>query len=153
MDSLIARLIMFGTLLTVFSTAFLAATLLPAASEVVLAAALADESLNRWVLWFIATLGNTLGSVVNWGLGRFGAQYQQNRWFPASPAQMARAEAWFQRYGVWSLVMAWLPVVGDALTVIAGLLRVRFTVFVVLVAVGKGARYAAVIAGVDALLF
>jgi membrane protein YqaA with SNARE-associated domain len=66
---------------------------------------------------------------------------------------MERAEAWFWRYGVWTLLLAWLPVVGDALTVIAGLLRVRLSVFLILVGIGKGARYAAVIAGVDALLF
>ena len=66
---------------------------------------------------------------------------------------MDRAEAWFQRYGVWSLLLAWLPVVGDALTVIAGALRVRMSVFLILVTMGKGARYAAVMAGVKALLF
>ena len=136
-----------------FTSAFLAATILPFSSEVVLTAALADESVSRWLLWTAATAGNTLGAVVNWGLGRFAAQYRDRRWFPASPHQMDKAEGWFQRYGVWSLLMAWLPVVGDALTVAAGVLRVRFSVFVLLVGLGKGARYAAVVAGVEALLF
>ena len=141
------------SLLAVFGLAFLAATILPFSSEVVVAAALADESLSRWMLWTVATAGNTLGAVVNWGLGRFAAHYSARSWFPASPAQMDRAEAWFQRYGVWSLLLAWLPVVGDALTVIAGALRVRMSVFLILVTMGKGARYAAVMAGVEALLF
>jgi membrane protein YqaA with SNARE-associated domain len=138
---------------TVFAAAFFAATVIPVASEVVLAAALADESLARWTLWIAATAGNTLGAVLNWGLGRFGTLYREQSWFPASPSQMERAEEWFWRYGVWTLLLAWLPVVGDALTVIAGLLRVRLSVFLILVGIGKGSRYAAVIAGVDALLF
>ena len=141
------------SLFALFSSAFLAATVLPLSSEVVLAAVLADESLSRWALWPVATAGNTLGAMVNWGLGRFAAHYRDRKWFPASPAHMDRAEAWFQRYGVWSLLLAWLPLMGDGLTMIAGLLRVRLSIFVVLVAIGKGARYAAVIAGVDALLF
>ena len=140
-------------LIAVFTSAFLAATILPFSSEVVLGAALADDSLNRWVLWTAATAGNTLGAVINWGLGRFAAHYRDRRWFPTSPDKLHRAEAWFQRYGIWSLLMAWLPLVGDALTVVAGVLRVRFTVFVLLVGIGKGARYAAVVAGVDALVF
>ncbi len=141
------------SLLAVFTSAFLAATVLPFSSEVVLAAALADESLSRWLLWTAATAGNTLGAVINWGLGRFAAQFSNRRWFPATAEQMARAETWMQRYGQWSLLLAWLPVVGDALTVAAGVLRVRLTVFVLLVGKGKGARYAAVVAGVDALVY
>lgn len=141
------------SLFAVFGTAFLAATVLPFYSEVVLAAALADPDTSRLMLWTAATAGNTLGAAVNWGLGRVATQYRDRTWFPATPKQMAKAEGWFQKYGVWSLLMAWLPVGGDALTVIAGLLRVRFDVFLVLVAIGKGARYAAVIAGVDLVVF
>ncbi len=141
------------SLIAVFTSAFLAATILPFSSEVVLGAALTDESLNRWILWAAATAGNTLGAVVNWGVGRFTTLYRDRRWFPASSEQMSKADAWFQHYGVWSLLMAWLPLVGDALTVVGGLLRVRLSVFVILVGAGKGARYAAVVAGVDALVF
>lgn len=141
------------TLITVFGAAFLAATILPFWSEVIVATALADETLPRLALWTAATTGNTLGAVVNWGLGRYANHFRDRTWFPASQTQMDKAEAWFNRYGVWSLLMAWLPIGGDALTVIAGLLRVRFDVFVILVGLGKGARYAAVIAGVEALLF
>jgi membrane protein YqaA with SNARE-associated domain len=144
---------MFMTLTAVFGTAFLAATILPFSSEVVVAAALADDTIGRVALWTVATAGNTLGAAVNWGLGRYATQFRDRQWFPASQGQMDKAEAWFNRYGVWSLLMAWLPLGGDALTVIAGILRVRFDVFLILVAIGKGARYAAVIAGVDALLF
>ncbi|MEQ8736750.1 MAG: YqaA family protein [Rhodospirillaceae bacterium] len=141
------------TLAAVFGTAFLAATILPFFSEVVVSAALADEDLNRLALWTAATTGNTLGAAVNWVLGRYAAHFQDRKWWPASPAQMVKGEAWFNKYGVWSLLLSWLPIGGDALTVIAGILRVRFDVFVVLVAIGKGARYAALIAGVDFVLF
>ena len=144
---------MLTVLTAVFGSAFLAATILPFSSEVAVAAALSEADLNRWALWSVATAGNTLGAVVNLGLGLYATHYRDHRWFPASPSQMDKAEAWFTRYGVWSLLMSWLPLGGDALTVIAGLLRVRFDVFVILVAIGKGARYAVVIAGVDALLF
>ncbi len=140
-------------LASVFGTAFLAATILPFSSEVVVAAAMADELINLIALWTAATAGNTLGAIVNYWLGRGTNHYRGRSWFPASQPQMDKAETWFNRYGVWSLLMAWLPIGGDALTVIAGLLRVRLDVFVILVGFGKGARYAVVIAGVDALLF
>ena len=144
---------MIYTLTAVFGTAFLAATILPFSSEIVVAAAMADENIGRLALWTVATGGNTLGAAVNYWLGRGANHYRERTWFPASPTQIGKAEIWFNRYGVWSLLMAWLPIGGDALTVIAGLLRVRFDIFLILVAIGKGARYAAVIAGVDALLF
>jgi len=142
-----------ATLLGVFGASFLAATILPFSSEVVLAAALADPDVARETLWAVATIGNTLGAAVNWWLGRYANHFRDRRWFPATPHQMDKAEAWFNRYGVLSLLLSWLPVGGDALTVIAGILRVRFDLFLILVALGKGARYAAVIAGVDTLLF
>ena len=94
----------------------------------------------------IATFGNTLGAAVNWGLGRFLLHFRDRRWFPADRPALDRAQRWFQRYGVWSMLLAWLPVVGDALTIVAGIMRVRFVVFVALVAIGKGARYAALLA-------
>lgn len=144
---------MTAALFAVFTSAFLAATVLPLSSEVVLGAALADESLSRWLLWTAATAGNTLGAVVNWVMGRFAAHFRNRHWFPVTPSQMARADAWMQRYGKWCLLLAWLPVIGDAFTVAAGVLRVRLSVFVLLVGTGKGARYAAVVMGVDALLF
>ena len=97
------------TLTAVFGTAFLAATILPFSSEVVVAAALADDTIGRVALWTVATAGNTLGAAVNWGLGRYATQFRDRQWFPASQGQMDKAEAWFNRYGVWSLLMAWLP--------------------------------------------
>jgi len=82
-----------------------------------------------------------LGSVVNWGLGHAVLRFQHKRWFPASPSQMARAEMWYARYGRWSLLVSWFPVVGDALTVTAGVLREPLWSFVAIVGIGKALRY------------
>lgn len=129
-----------------FLTAFLAATLLPLSSEVVLAALGNANGFDAAMLFAIATLGNTLGAVVNWSLGRFCLHWAGQRWFPFSEAQLSRAGNRFRHYGVWSLLFAWLPIVGDPLTFAAGVMRVPFLSFVLLVGVGKGARYAAVLA-------
>lgn len=130
--------------LGLFLSAFVAATLFPAASEVALGT-LAVQGYPLAALWLVATVGNTLGSVVNGMLGRGIARFEGAQWFPFTPEQMARAEQRFRRYGEWSLLLAWVPVIGDPLTLIAGVLRVPWPTFVLLVALGKGLRYAVVI--------
>jgi membrane protein YqaA with SNARE-associated domain len=135
--------------LAVFASAFLAATLLPAASEAVLAGASTSAEANVLLLLGVASVGNTLGSVVNWLLGRLLWRWREHRWFPATPASLDRASAWFRRFGVWSLLFAWLPLVGDPLTLAAGVLRVNFLPFLVLVTLGKTARYAVVLGVVE----
>ncbi len=132
--------------LTLFASAFVAATLFPASSEAVLVGLLATGHGDPWLLAFAATAGNTLGAVVNWLCGRLLAHWREKSWFPASGRHLERAERWFKRYGLPSLLLTWLPLVGDALTVVAGLLGVRLVWFVPLVALGKGARYLAVTA-------
>lgn len=127
-----------------FGSAFLAATILPFYSEVLLFALLRGGG-DPAMLVAVATLGNTLGAVVNWFLGRYLLHFQDRKWFYFSKHEIDKAQRWFQRYGVWTLLMAWLPVGGDALTVIAGIMRVRLGVFLVLVGVGKGLRYISVV--------
>jgi len=127
--------------LSLFLSGFIAATLFPASSEVLLMV-LQQQGHIAWLLWLAATTGNTLGSCVNWYLGRELLRFQPKRWFPFREQQMARSQQQFQRYGIWTLLLAWLPVVGDPLTLIAGVLRVRFVPFLLLVASGKGLRYA-----------
>lgn len=83
---------------------------------------------------------------MNWYLGRYLTHFETRSWFPFKRSSMQKAEFWFQRYGKWSLLMAWLPIGGDALTFVAGVLNVRFWIFLVLVFVGKSLRYAVVIA-------
>ncbi|OZB17574.1 MAG: hypothetical protein B7X58_04085 [Marinobacter sp. 34-60-7] len=130
--------------LTLFATAFAAATLLPAYSEILLGT-LVSQGLPLFWLWFWATLGNTLGSVVNGVIGRQVDRFKHKRWFPVSDAQLDKARQRFNRYGQWSLLLGWLPLGGDALTLVGGIMRVPWLNFVVLVAIGKGARYAFVI--------
>jgi membrane protein YqaA with SNARE-associated domain len=130
-----------------FLSAFLSATLLPGSSEAALIALLAAGDTSAAVLITVATAGNVLGSTVNWMLGRFFAHFRDRRWFPVSQRSYERAEFWYRRYGVWSLLLAWLPIVGDPLTLVAGALRTDIRWFIVLVTAGKAARYLAVAAG------
>ncbi|MFP6725911.1 MAG: VTT domain-containing protein, partial [Alphaproteobacteria bacterium] len=73
--------------------------------------------------------------------GRYLSKFAGRKWYPLSPEQQARASAWFQRFGIWSLLFSWLPVVGDPLTMAAGVLRVSFIPFLILIAAGKTGRY------------
>ena len=133
-----------STYLLLFGTSFLAATILPFYSEVVLFALLRDGG-DTVSLVLTATAGNTLGAAVNWWLGRYLLHFQDRRWFYFKPSQIEKAQRWFQRYGVWTLLLAWLPVGGDPLTLIAGIMRVRLDVFLVLVGLGKGLRYVTIV--------
>lgn len=130
--------------LLLFGSAFLAATILPFYSEVVLFALLREGG-NAVALVIVATLGNTLGAVVNWLLGRYLLRFQDRRWFYFSEGQLARAQRWFQRYGFWTLLLAWAPIGGDPLTLVAGIMKVRLWLFVLLVGTGKALRYVAVV--------
>ena len=126
-------------------TAFLSATILPGSSEALLAALLIERQDDALALFATATAGNSAGAAVNWVLGRFLVHHAGKRWFPVSPAWLARASGWFTHYGWWLLLFSWVPIVGDPVTVAAGLLRMRFLPFLLLVALGKAARYAALI--------
>ena len=132
------------SLVLLFFSAFLAATLLPFYSEVVLVSLLLQGE-PKMALWLVATTGNTLGAAVNWGLGRYLLHFQQRDWFPFKADKLQRSQQWFNRYGVWSLLFAWLPVGGDALTFIAGIMRVPLVTLLVLAGIGKGIRYVIVI--------
>jgi len=129
-----------------FAAAFLAATVFPFQSELVLVGLLVAEPAQWATLLLAASVGNTLGSVVNGGLGRLIVGLRDRRWFPVKPHDYARVERWYGRWGVWSLLFAWLPFGGDALTVVAGALRTPLLPFIALVAIGKTARYAVLVA-------
>jgi membrane protein YqaA with SNARE-associated domain len=128
--------------LTLFTTAALAATVLPAQSEILLAALLRSGEYPAAALVAVASLGNVLGSVVNWAVGRWCMQFSDRRWFPASPRMIERATGWYRRWGVWSLLLAWTPFLGDPLTLVAGVLRTPLPLFLLLVTIGKAGRYA-----------
>lgn len=127
-----------------FTAAFFAATLLPAQSEAVLVALLLKGDVAPWLLVATASAGNVLGAIVNWLLGRFLKHFRHRRWFPASEGALDRAQVWYRRFGRWSLLFSWLPIVGDPLAVIAGALREPLWSFVVLVGIGKACRYVVV---------
>jgi membrane protein YqaA with SNARE-associated domain len=124
-----------------FAAAFLAATIIPAQSESVLVALLAQRSHSAWALVLVASVGNVLGSVVNWWLGRGLERFKGRRWFPVSEAALTKAQARYARYGRWSLLLSWVPIIGDPITVAAGVMRERFLIFVTLVGIAKTLRY------------
>src|SRR5215203_3746727 len=127
-----------------FAVAFLAATVFPAQSEILLAGMVLAEHYPAWALVVVASAGNVLGSVVNWLLGRFLAHLENRPWFPISREHIAKAEGCYRRWGKWSLLLSWAPIIGDPLTIVAGVLRERLPVFVVLVTLAKVGRYAVV---------
>ncbi len=110
---------------------------------------LAASGLDETRLWVWATLGNTLGAIINWILGAYFLHFQDRRWFPFQSTQLKKSQRWFQSYGQWSLLLAWVPIIGDALTFIAGIMRVQLPIFIILVMIGKGLRYAIILNFVD----
>ncbi len=124
-----------------FSAALIAATLIPAQSEAVLVALLLSGTYPIWLLLVVASVGNVLGAIINWGLGRYAARFSHRRWFPASPAGLERAAAWYRRSGYLSLLGSWLPIIGDPITVAAGVMREPFWRFALLVTLAKAGRY------------
>jgi membrane protein YqaA with SNARE-associated domain len=123
-----------------FVAAFLAATILPLSSEVVLSILLFN-GLSPIALVAVATVGNVLGSLTNYGLGYWASIAYIKKWLKMSEEEFVRAEQRFAKYGLFSLCFAWVPIVGDPITVIAGFLRIRLLWFVVLVTIGKLLRY------------
>lgn len=132
--------------LTLFFTAFISATLFPSSSELVLTAMITEGDYYLWLLWVTATVGNVLGSCFNYWLGTQVMRFKGRRWFPISTASITKAQRQFEKYGVYSLFFAWMPIIGDPLTVVAGIFKVRWWVFLWIVSIGKGARYLAVVA-------
>lgn len=126
-----------------FFSALIAATILPMQSEAVLTGLLVSDTFSPVLLVVVASLGNILGSVINWFIGRGIENYKSRSWFPCSDNALAKAQLWYGRYGKWSLLLSWLPVVGDPLTVIAGTMREPIVSFVLLIAIGKVGRYVA----------
>lgn len=130
-------------------SAFTSATLLPGTSEAALVALHMAQAAPGWLLLAVASVANIAGSCVNWAMGRFLAGYADRRWFPVPQAQMNRAASWYRRYGWPSLLASWVPIVGDPLTAVAGLLRTPFPLFLIVVAIAKTARYAALLWMID----
>ena len=124
-----------------FIISFLAATILPLSSELVLSTMLLTNSFNKYLLLVVASFGNILGSSVNWYLGKKILIFKDKKWFPANERQIAKGEIYFKKYGIWSLLLAWVPIIGDPLTIVAGILRVKFFTFLLLISISKISRY------------
>jgi len=133
--------LIFISYLKLFIISFLAATILPLSSEIILTTLLLTNLFEKNLLLIIASSGNILGSVLNWYLGKKITIFQDRKWFPVSPEQLNKSQKYFQKYGLWSLLLAWVPVIGDPLTLLAGVLKVRFSIFFILVSISKISRY------------
>ncbi|MWV16162.1 DedA family protein [Pseudomonas sp. L-22-4S-12] len=132
--------------LGLFLAAFGAATLLPLQSEAVLAGLLLAGQQPIASLLLVATAGNVLGSALNWLLGRYLERWREKRWFPVSADRLQRAQQAYHRYGRWSLLLSWVPLIGDPLTVVAGVMREPFWSFLLIVLLAKAGRYLALTA-------
>lgn len=128
---------------SLFFISLAAATILPMQSEAALTGLLLTGNHAPWLLALIASVGNVLGAVVNWALGRGVERFHDRKWFPVKPRALNRAKNWYSRYGRWSLLLSWVPVIGDPLTVAAGVMREKLPVFIVIVTVAKTGRYIA----------
>jgi len=128
--------------ITLFVVSFLAATLLPLGSEALLLYNI-SQNYPILLLWSIATVGNTLGSMFNYWLGFKGEAYLESKGY-LSKERMEKSRIFFDSYGGWTLLLSWVPIIGDPLTFIAGVLRYKISYFVLIVFLAKGARYAAV---------
>ena len=127
--------------LSLFVISFLAGIILPFSSELTLVGLIATSNYDNLLLLIVASFGNVLGSVVNWTLGFYSINLTAKKWFPFKRRQIESSSKWFDKFGKWSLLFAWVPIIGDPLTLAAGLLRVRFLEFLILVSIGKVSRY------------
>ena len=127
--------------LSLFVISFLAATILPFSSELTLAGLIIASNYDKLLLLIVASFGNVTGSAVNWALGFYSRNLTTKKWFPFKETQIEKSSQWFRKFGKWALLFAWVPIIGDPLTLVAGLLRVRFLDFIILVAIGKVSRY------------
>ena len=129
-----------------FLLATVAATIVPAQSEAALAGLILAGGHPATALVAVASVGNVLGSTINWAIGRQADRFRDRRWFPVRPAALDRAASWYSRYGRWSLLLSWAPVIGDPLTLAAGILREPLWSFLLFVTIAKTGRYVLVAA-------
>ena len=128
-----------------FASAFLAATIIPAQSEIVLATMHIKNNYNVYLLVVIASAGNIIGSLINLFLGYYLIKFQNKKWFPVNKKSLVRATNFYQKYGVWSLLLSWVPIIGDPLTVVSGIFRTPIYIFLILISIAKILRYISIV--------
>ncbi len=135
----------FLDLIFLFLSSFLAATIFPAQSELVLASLNIANNHDKFLLVTIATIGNVLGALVNWFIGYYLIKFKDKKWFPIQKRKIDKYSRFYQKWGVWSLLLAWMPIIGDPLTIIAGIFRTNIWLFLTLVTISKLSRYLLII--------
>ena len=124
-----------------FTSSFASSTILPGHSEITLTALITQKKYEIFYLLFFASLGNILGSVFNWYLGLYFLKFKNKKWFPFQENHINKVSKSFLKYGKWSLLLSWVPFIGDALTLVAGMFRVPLHQFIIIVSVAKIGRY------------
>ena len=126
---------------SLFISSFLSSTILPGHSEIILTAFIFLKKYPIINLIFFASIGNILGSILNWCIGYFLTNLKDWKWFPINKSQLTRVSSWFLKYGKWTLFLSWVPIIGDPLTIIAGIFRVPIYTFILIVSLAKTMRY------------
>ncbi|UVC12057.1 DedA family protein [Rhizobium sp. TH2] len=129
-----------------FLAALAAGSILPVPSEAALVAIILTSDHPVWIAVAVATVGNVIGSMINWTLGRGIERLRGTRWFPASEASIERAGRWYHKYGRWSLLLSFVPIIGDPLTIVAGVMKESPWFFFIVVTIAKLGRYVTVAA-------
>ena len=124
-----------------FTSSFASSTILPGHSEITLIALITQKKYEVFYLVVFASLGNILGSVLNWYLGLYFLKFKNKKWFPFKENHINKVSKSFLKYGKWSLLLSWVPFIGDALTLVAGMFRVPLHQFIIIVSVAKIGRY------------
>ena len=132
-------------LIFLFFSSLIAATIFPAGSEIILATLSSTENYSKILLLITATTGNVLGAVINWFIGYYVIKFQDKKWFPIKKNKIKKYSNIYQKWGIWSLLFSWLPIIGDPLTVISGIFRTNIWLFFLLVTIGKAGRYLAIL--------
>ena len=124
-----------------FISSFISSTILPGHSEITLTTLILLEKYSQFLLISFASIGNVLGSVINWYLGFYITKFVNKSWFPFKKKQLDKASLWYLKYGKWSLLFSWVPIIGDPLTIVAGIFRVPLLIFITIVSISKVLRY------------
>ena len=127
--------------ISLFTVAFMVATIVPFGSEMYFATLLSLNNYNNLLLLIAASIGNVLGSVFNWVCGYYVNYFIKKPWFPIKQDNIAKGTKIFNKYGKWSLLLSWVPFIGDPITFVAGTLRFSLVPFLILVSIGKVGRY------------